>query len=131
MAPEPRQVTVNAIAEHGLLVDESGHTETIMAERGQYQPTLPPATCSGGECFIGGAPRLIIEAGQPQQRMPMYVQPTPMPPPPTPVEILMVSPRRRFVFFLLCAVAVVVLGVLVWRAVARPSAKPHNPADMH
>jgi len=60
-ATTPRQVTVKARAQEGQLVNEIGQGQKIMAVHGFYTLDLPAATCSGGECFIGGAPRLIVE----------------------------------------------------------------------
>ncbi len=118
MAPTPRYTTLNAIAEEGLLVDEMGQTEPISANRGRYSLELPPATCSSGDCFIGGPPRLIVEPGTPNQRHPLNVRPTPTPlptPTPTPYEIMAVSPRRRFVFNSLNVTALLVLAIIMWR----------------
>ncbi|MFQ5576975.1 MAG: hypothetical protein ACE5G8_08310 [Anaerolineae bacterium] len=98
-AQTPRRVTLNAIAGQGLLVDELGHTQPIVPERGAYRLVLPPAECSSGDCFIGGPPRLIVETGTPALRRPHIVDPTPTPRPPTQLEILAVSPRRRMAVF--------------------------------
>jgi hypothetical protein len=67
-ARAPRRFTINAIAGEGLLVDENGSSQPITAFQGSYTVELPAAACSHGECFIGGAPRLIVEAGSPDQR---------------------------------------------------------------
>lgn len=118
MAPTPRYTTLNAIADEATLVDEKGQTQTITADRGRYTLELPPAECSSGDCFIGGPPRLIVEQGTPDQRHPLDVRPTPTPlptPTPTPYEIMEVSPRRRAVFNGLNGLAVVVLGLILWR----------------
>lgn len=120
MVATPRQVTVQAIREEATLVDEAGRRDTIAAVGGQYRLTLPPAECSSGECFIGGAPRLIVESGRPIARSPFSVQATPTPPPPTAVDIMRVSPRRRFVFSALLGMAVVLLVVLIWRQFVPP-----------
>ncbi len=99
-ASTPRHVTLNAIADQGLLVEASGQTQPIRPERGQYVFDLPPASCSGG-CFIGGPTYLLVEPGSPEQRQPLAVQATVTPTPtprPSPVEILAVSPRRRMAF---------------------------------
>ena len=106
-ASTPRHVTLNAITEQALLVDELGHTQSLIAEHGAYNLDLPPATCSHGECFIGGPPRLIVEQGRPNQRQPYLVQPTVTPTPtpiPNPVQVLAVSPRRQVLFVVLSAI---------------------------
>ena len=59
--PTPRQVTIQAQADQAMLVDEAGHSEPLLAPNGAYHLDLPPAECSGGDCFIGGAPRLLVE----------------------------------------------------------------------
>ncbi|OQY36439.1 MAG: hypothetical protein B6243_03195 [Anaerolineaceae bacterium 4572_5.2] len=119
VAQTPRTVTVNAITDRALLVDELGHTQTITAERGLYALELPPATCSDGACFIGGPPRLIMEQGAPDQRQPMSVAPTPTPVPPTQVKILMVSPRRRAALFVASLFAFMGVGFVLWRRWSR------------
>jgi hypothetical protein len=104
IARTPRYLTVNAIADEALLVDEMGRTQPITAERGLYSLELPPATCSDGDCFIGGPPRLIVERGAPDQRQPLIVRPTitPIPTPlPNPIQVLAVSPRRQVAFAVL------------------------------
>ncbi len=111
-APEPRRVALNAIAGQGALVDETGRTAPVVAQRGVYSLTLLPAECSSGACFIGGPPRLLVEQGLPQQRQPMRVAPTPTPAPPTRLDILMVSPRRRGA--LAIVMAVLAGGVWLW-----------------
>lgn len=46
------------------LVDETGRTQTLIASDGTYVIDLPGAACSNGaNCFIGGAPRLLVETG--------------------------------------------------------------------
>lgn len=116
-ASTPRHVTLNAIAQQGVLVDALGQTETISPERSQYFFDLPPAGCTGG-CFIGGPTYLLVEPGSPEQRQPVAVQPTVTPTPtprPSPVEILAVSPRRRTVFLTANLVAFsATLAVLGW-----------------
>jgi hypothetical protein len=64
----PRRFTLNAIADEALLVSESGLSRTLSAENGTYTVDLPAATCPYGECFIGGAPRLLVERGSPTER---------------------------------------------------------------
>lgn len=86
-ARTPRQFTLNAIAGEGLLVDETGQAQPITPQNGAYTIELPAATCSHGECFIGGAPRLIVEAGSPAQRpslLPLASSTPTATPPPTP-----------------------------------------------
>jgi len=61
--------SVNAIAPQATLVDEAGNTQTISAVDGTYSVELPGAICTQEtECFIGGAPRLLVEAGSPGDR---------------------------------------------------------------
>jgi hypothetical protein len=61
--------TVNAIAPQATLVDERGDTQTITASDGTYIVELPGAICTQEtECFIGGAPRLLVEVGSPADR---------------------------------------------------------------
>ncbi|MEW5961292.1 MAG: hypothetical protein AB1801_26510, partial [Chloroflexota bacterium] len=83
---------LNVIAGQALLVDERGNELTITPSEGVYRVELPGAVCSNGDnCFIGGAPRLIVETGSPGQRAPLLplLTPTPLPlpatatPPPT------------------------------------------------
>ena len=62
------QFSLSAIAPQALLVDETGLEQTISASQGSYQLTLPGATCSAGWCFIGGAPRVLVEDGSSEQR---------------------------------------------------------------
>jgi hypothetical protein len=57
------RVSVRAIAPSALFVNERGETQRITARGGFYVVDLPAATCSNrGECIVGGAPRLIVEA---------------------------------------------------------------------
>lgn len=81
--------TINAIAPQAILVDETGGTQPISATDGAYTLVLPGATCSAGDCFIGGAPRLLVENGSPDRRaslLPLATE-TPTPTPlPTPTE---------------------------------------------
>ena len=59
-----REVRVAAVAADALLVDERGSVQPISAVGGAYTITLPGATCSNtSNCFIGGAPRLLVEQG--------------------------------------------------------------------
>jgi hypothetical protein len=100
------------------LVDEVGRTQTITAEQGYYRLELPPATCSDGDCFIGGPPRLIVESAPLHQRQPLLVQPTltPIPTPlPNPIQVLAVSPRRQVAFYTASLIGFAgALGLLWW-----------------
>jgi hypothetical protein len=61
-----------AISSQALLVTERGNIETVSAVDGRYTIELPGALCTNGEyCFIGGAPRLIVESGSANQRQPL------------------------------------------------------------
>ncbi|GAB4542099.1 MAG: hypothetical protein Kow0063_33640 [Anaerolineae bacterium] len=69
MSRTPTRFTVNAIAPQATLVDERGNTQTLNATGGTYTIELPGAICTQGDnCFIGGAPRLLVEAGSPADR---------------------------------------------------------------
>lgn len=117
VAPTPRHVSLNAINERGLLVNEIGQTRPITAERGVYKLELPAATCSHGDCFIGGLPRLIVEQGAPGQRQPHSVQPTATPSPtpvPNPIQVLAVSPRRQVAFFTISIVGFLAGVAALW-----------------
>ncbi len=102
MDVNPTVFPLNAIAPQALLVDESGNEQTIAANNGIYSIELPGAICSNGaDCFIGGAPRLIVESGSPDQRAPLAAvpasaaPPTTTPPPPptdTPGQAITPSP---------------------------------------
>jgi len=117
VAPTPRHVTLNAITERALLVNEAGQTQPITAARGLYTLDLSPATCSDGDCFIGGPPLLLVEQGAPDQRQPVSVQPTitPVPTPlPNLIQVLAVSPRRRLAFYAISIVSFIVSFGLLW-----------------
>jgi hypothetical protein len=61
--------TVNAIAPQATLVDEQGNASSLTAVDGTYTLELPGAICTeSADCFIGGAPRLLVEAGSPADR---------------------------------------------------------------
>ncbi len=61
--------TINAIAPQATLVDERGNTSTLNASGGTYTVELPGAICTEEtNCFIGGAPRLLVEVGSPADR---------------------------------------------------------------
>ncbi|MCU0500659.1 MAG: hypothetical protein MUC51_02630, partial [Anaerolineae bacterium] len=76
----PARVRVKAIAPEGLLVDERGRASPIKAADGVYVIELPGAVCSAGpDCTpgVGGAPRLLVEAGAPAGRAALIPPPTP------------------------------------------------------
>jgi hypothetical protein len=78
---------VNAIAPQAMLVNESGDVQTINASDGTYTVELPAAICTQGtDCFIGGAPRLLVEAGSPADRPGVVPVPTPAGTPEGPQE---------------------------------------------
>jgi hypothetical protein len=78
----PTSFTLNAIAAQATLVDEQGNTSTMTAENGTYSVDLPAAVCTQGtDCFIGGAPRLLVEAGSPADRPGLVPAATPIPAP--------------------------------------------------
>jgi hypothetical protein len=88
----PTTFTLNATAPEARLIDEQGNEQPLAINNGIYAIDLPPAECSSGACFIGGPPRLIIEAGSADQRpatptaviptaSPTVELPTPLPPP--------------------------------------------------
>jgi hypothetical protein len=115
-ADEPRQTTLQAIGSSGLLIDQTGHAQTIAARGGRYQITLPPAECLGG-CYIGGPTFLLVEGRSPERRFPLAVQPTPTPSPtpePSPIDVLAVSPRRQMGFLGIYGVLLLVTVGLVW-----------------
>jgi hypothetical protein len=116
-ANEPREATLQAIDSQGVLLDQSGQSQTITAERGRYRLTLPPAECFGG-CFIGGPTFLLVEQHPPDQRFPLAVEPTPTPTPtpvPSPIEVLAISPRRQTAFWGLNGAALLAVTVgLAW-----------------
>lgn len=65
----PTRFTINAIAPQATLVDEQGNTSTFNASGGTYTVELPGAICTEeSNCFIGGAPRLLVEVGSPADR---------------------------------------------------------------
>jgi hypothetical protein len=116
-APEPRQVTLNAITSSAKLIDQAGNGVDLPAINNKYQLNLPPATCSDGDCFIGGQTYLIVETGAPELRHPLAVVPTITPTPtpvPNPVEILAVSPRRQTAFFLINGLLLLMVGTALW-----------------
>ncbi len=58
--PSPQTISVAAHTPQATLVDWNGHRQTIAARDGKYEIEIAGATCTGG-CFIGGAPRMIVE----------------------------------------------------------------------
>jgi hypothetical protein len=69
MGRAPIRFSVNAIAPQATLVDEQGNTSALSAVNGTYTLELPGALCTqGADCFIGGGPRLLVEAGSPADR---------------------------------------------------------------
>ncbi len=59
-----RRVRVKAIAREALVVDERGATRSVKAVNGVVTIDLPGAICTQRTgCFIGGAPRLLVEQG--------------------------------------------------------------------
>ncbi len=76
----PTRFTINAIAPQATLVDERGNTSTLNASGGTYTVELPGAICTEEtNCFIGGAPRLLVEAGSPADRPGLVPVATPAP----------------------------------------------------
>ena len=74
------RVRVRPIAEQAMLVDETGVAGPIQPLHGVYVIDLPGAKCSNGaECFIGGAPRLLVEAGASLGRVALVSPPTATP----------------------------------------------------
>ncbi len=66
---ESTRFVINAIAPKATLVDEGGNTSTLTAAQGTYAVELPAAICTHeANCFIGGAPRLLVEVGSPADR---------------------------------------------------------------
>ena len=55
---------MKAIAPEAVLVDEQGNSQPIKALNGAFAIDLPGAVCTQRiGCFIGGAPRLLVEQG--------------------------------------------------------------------
>ncbi len=70
---------MKAIAPEGLLVDERGRTSPIKPADGSYLIDLPGATCGNSAACapgIGGAPRLLVEAGAAAGRVALIPPPT-------------------------------------------------------
>jgi hypothetical protein len=69
MSRTATRFTINAIAPQATLVDEVGNTSTLNATGGTYTVELPAAVCAREtDCFIGGAPRLLVEVGSLAER---------------------------------------------------------------
>ena len=76
----PMRFTINAIAPQATLVDERGNTSTLNASDGTYTVELPGAICTEEtDCFLGGAPRLLVEVGSPADRPGLVPVATPTP----------------------------------------------------
>jgi len=87
MGRSDAEVTINAIASAATLVDEQGNSTSLNAVNARYTLRLPGASCSQGtDCFIGGAPRFLVEEGSAGSR-PVLVPPTPTALPPTPTSV--------------------------------------------
>ena len=72
----PIRAAVRATAPQAELVDERGRVQSIRAVGGVYTVDLPAATCTNGApCIIGGAPRLLVEAGSPAGRRALVAPP--------------------------------------------------------
>jgi hypothetical protein len=116
-APEVRHLTLNAITSQAQLIDQTNKTQTLVAHKGNYKLELPPATCSDGDCFIGGPTFLLVEQGPPDRRHPLAVVPTAtaIPTPvPNPIQVLAVSPRRQLAFFITNAIILAAIGAALW-----------------
>ena len=89
--------TINAIAPQATLVDEQGNEQLLTAVEGTYTIDLAGAACTEpNDCFIGGAPRLLVEAGAPGARpgiIPVaLLTPTPTPTAPATAPTLASTP---------------------------------------
>jgi hypothetical protein len=57
------EARVNAFAPEAIVVDVAGRVRPVAATAGYYVLDLPGAACTAGaDCFIGGAPLLLVEA---------------------------------------------------------------------
>ncbi|MDM8532420.1 hypothetical protein QUF63_14695 [Anaerolineales bacterium HSG25] len=66
---ETTDFTLNSISPQAILIDEQGNQQSITALSGTHTLSLLGASCSHGDyCFIGGAPRILIEAGNARLR---------------------------------------------------------------
>ncbi len=73
----PVRIRVKAIAPEAVLVDEQGNTRPIKAVNGAITVDLPGAVCTQRiGCFIGGAPRLLVEQGPSGGRKALGAVPT-------------------------------------------------------
>jgi hypothetical protein len=82
---KPTRVPVGAIAPEALLVDEGGRVRKVNPVSGAYWIDLPGATCSQPSCMIGGAPRMLVEAGRANGRQALGAPALPVPTqPPSP-----------------------------------------------
>lgn len=150
-AATPASYSLNAIAPEAGLVDEHGSRRTITAAEGVYTLELPGAICSNGpDCFIGGAPRLIVENGSPAQRAPLQppnatlAEPTPTPlptntplptePPPPPLPPTLTptpAPAQPVAAITPTLAAAPVMTVAMTNTLADPNASsPPPPADI-
>jgi hypothetical protein len=92
MGRTPKEFTLNAIATEAVLVDEKGNTRPATASNGTYTLELPGAVCTPrSDCFIGGAPRLLVEAGTPGARPGIVPQELLTPTPTAPVTVAAVA----------------------------------------
>ncbi len=89
----PAHVTLRAVAGSGLIVDELGRAQPATAAGGYYLIDLPGASCSAGDCFIGGPPRLLVEEGSPAGRLAL-ASPSPVPSPARPRSTAATVPPR-------------------------------------
>jgi hypothetical protein len=55
---------VRAITSEAALVDEQGRVRKVKPANGAYLVDLPGAICGHQPCMIGGAPRMLVEAGR-------------------------------------------------------------------
>jgi hypothetical protein len=82
MSRTSTRFSINAIASQATLVDEGGNLSTLAAQGGTYTVELPGAICTQEtNCFIGGAPRLLVEVGSPANRPGLIPVATPSPTP--------------------------------------------------
>jgi hypothetical protein len=65
---KPTRVRIRAIAPEANLVDEQGRARLVKPLNGAYMVDLPGAVCSHQPCMIGGAPRMLVEAGRAKAR---------------------------------------------------------------
>ena len=73
----PARVRVKAIAPDAVLIDEQGNTQPVKAHNSAFTIDLPGAKCTQRiGCFIGGAPRLLVEQGPSGGRKALGAVPT-------------------------------------------------------